>query len=166
MRREFEYVALIGLIILSILNGCSSVDFLKSRTVEESIENLNNTFNEIKKEEILYRFEDILTGEAFEEFEEIKEIINGSKDSNSQYSVYRSKVDEYTRFAENLKIKIEDVDIIGEEGEARVIFYNSEYITEDKKILYLRKEGENWKVKRIEDRGDGGDGGDRDMKEK
>ena len=69
MRSEFKCVALI---VLNILNGCSSVDVLKSRTVEESIQNLNNTFNAIKKEEILYRFEDILIGEALEEFEEIK----------------------------------------------------------------------------------------------
>ena len=84
-----------------------------------------------------------------------KKIINQSKDNKSEYSIYRSKVDEYTRFAENLKIKIEDVDIIGEEGEARVIFYNQEYITEKKKTLYLRKEGDNWKIRKIEDRGEG-----------
>lgn len=145
MNQKFIYtLILLSFFLLQCSDDISSS--LLPTSVEKTIKRFNYCMNQIDQKAIFETLEQIVIGEAREEYRSIKKLISQNK---KQRTELRQHVDRYRDMAKALKIKIESIELGTTKAKASVIYFNQTFLIEEKKNIYLQKVDGLWKIEKI-----------------
>ncbi len=115
-------------------------------SVEKTIQRLNYCLNNIDRDDIFGSLSQIMIGKAEENFDELRTLINQNQ---REKTAQRDNIDRYRKFAKNLKIKVVKIQIDQDRAIATTLFFNINFLSEDKRKILLKKIDNLWIIEEI-----------------